>query len=147
MAGPNEPKKETVRVDLPLPISAKSPDASVKSRETVRIQLPVRDARDVAPTELFEPPSQSAIAPVPRTADPVPLEPRKETARISPALAKGPAPVQLKNTEAFLTTPNLGSRNAPGAIAPAEKKPMLLWWILLTVSALILIIQIWTYFS
>ena len=147
MAGPNEPQKETVRVDLPLPSSAKSPDASVKPRETVRIQLPVRDARDVAPTELFGPPNQSAIAPVPRTPDPVPLEPRKETARISPAPAKGAAPAQMKNTEAFVATPNLGSRNAPGAVVPAEKKPMLLWWILLAVSALILIIQIWTYFS
>jgi hypothetical protein len=147
MAGPNEPQKETVRVDLPLPISAKSPDTSVKPRETVRIQLPVRDARDVAPTELLGPPNQSAVAPVPRAADPVSFEPRTETARISPALAKGPAPAQMKNTEAFVVTPNLGSQNAPGAVAPAEKKPMLLWWILLAVSALILIIQIWTYFS
>jgi hypothetical protein len=147
MAGPNEPQKETARVDLPLPISAKSPDTSVKPRETVRIQLPVRDARDVAPTELFGPPNQSAVAPVPRTPDPVRLEPRKETARISPALAKGPAPAQMKNTEAFVATTNLGSQNAPGAVVPAEKKPMLLWWILLAVSALILIIQIWTYFS
>ena len=147
MAGPNEPQKETVRVDLPLPISAKSPDTSVKPREMARIQLPVRDARDVAPTELFGPSNQSAVAPVPRATDPVPLEPRTETARISPALAKGPAPAQMKNTEAFVATPNLGSRNAPGAVAPAEKKPMLLWWILLAVSALILIIQIWTYFS
>jgi hypothetical protein len=147
MAGPNEPQKETVRADLPLPISAKLPDTSVKPRETVRIQLPVRDARDVGPTELFEPPNQSAVAPVPHTPDPVPFEPRKETARISPALAKGPAPVQMKNTEAFVPTPNLGSRNAPAAVVPAEKKAMLLWWILLAVSALILIIQIWTYFS
>jgi len=145
MAGPNEPQKETVRVDLPLPISAKSPDTSVKPRETVRIQLPVRDARDVAPTELFGPPNQSAVAPVP--PDPVPLELRKETARISPAPAKGPALAEMKNTEAFVATPNLGSQNAPVAVVPAEKKPMLLWWILLAVSALILIMQIWTYFS
>src|SRR5437867_11049882 len=82
MAGPNEPQKETVRVDLPLPISAKSPDTSVKPRETVRIQLPVRDARDVAPTELFGPPNQSAVAPVPRTPDPVPLELRSEERRV-----------------------------------------------------------------
>src|SRR5437899_8239488 len=97
MAGPNEPQKETVRVDLPLPISAKSPDTSVKPRETVRIQLPVRDARDVAPTELFVPPNQSAVAPVPRTPDPVPLDISKDTTRLSPAPAKGPAAGGLKN--------------------------------------------------
>jgi hypothetical protein len=35
----------------------------------------------------------------------------------------------------------------PIAAAPAEKGSMLLYWVLLGVSALILIIQIWTYFS
>jgi hypothetical protein len=33
------------------------------------------------------------------------------------------------------------------AAGSGEKSPMLLWWILFGVSALILIIQIWTYLS
>jgi hypothetical protein len=106
----------------------------------------------VTSTEFFPPPKPSSIytplsASVTPTPDSATSGPRKETARISPAPAKGAAPAQMKNTEAFVATPNLGSRNAPGAVVPAEKEPMLLWWILLAVSALILIIQIWTYFS
>src|SRR5437899_2623763 len=52
MANPNEPKKETVRIELPpMPQSpsTKPPDPNAKSRETVRIQLPVRQLSDTAP--------------------------------------------------------------------------------------------------
>jgi len=47
MADPNDPKKETVRIDLPPPV-AKPPDPTTKSRETVRIQLPIRQPSDTA---------------------------------------------------------------------------------------------------
>ena len=43
--------------------------------------------------------------------------------------------------------PYVGPQNFSAAVASAGKKPMLLWWILLGLSAMILIIQIWTYFS
>jgi hypothetical protein len=43
MAEPEQPKKETVRIELPLPPATKAPESTVKPRETVRIQLPVRE--------------------------------------------------------------------------------------------------------
>jgi len=52
----------------------------------------------------------------------------------------------MKNTQSVIM-PNVAPRNPSSAIAPAEKKPMLLYWILLGVSALILIIQIWIYLT
>jgi len=109
--------------------------------------MPVHDARDVTPPQMFRPPSPSSIVPAPSAADSVPLEPKKETMRISSASVPRPADVQLKNAQSFATTPNVAPRNAPIAAAPREKNPTLLWWILLGFSALIFIIQIWTYLS
>jgi hypothetical protein len=80
-------------------------------------------------------------------SDSVPLEPKKETMRISLAAASSPAGSEIKNSQAFVPTPDLASQDPSVAVAPAKKNPMLLWWLLLGVSALILIIQIWTYLS
>jgi len=58
----------------------------------------------------------------------------------------------MKKTQPLIAMP----ASAPIAVAPAEKPderaignaiPMPIWWTLLGVSALILITQIWTYFS
>ena len=54
---------------------------------------------------------------------------------------------QMKKTEPLIAMPDVAAQNPSIALAPAEKNSMLLTWILLGVSALILIIQIWTYFS
>ena len=43
MAEPDQPKKETVRIQLPHPPVTKPSEPSVKPHETVRIQLPVRE--------------------------------------------------------------------------------------------------------
>ena len=55
MAEPPQPKKETVRIQLPDPPVTK-PSEPVKPHETVRIQLPVRETG----TSPFPSPSQSA---------------------------------------------------------------------------------------
>jgi len=47
----------------------------------------------------------------------------------------------------MIAMPNIVPQNPPIAVAPVEKGSMRLYWILLAMSALILIIQIWTYFS
>jgi len=142
MADPNELKDEAVRIKPPLPTAGEAPD--VKMRETV--QMPLRDDRAAASTQFFRPsnPSAAQLAPV---SDSVPLEPRKETMRISPLAASSPGGTQIKNPQPFVPAPDLASRDPLVAIAPAKKNPMLLWWLLLGVSALILIIQIWTYVS
>jgi hypothetical protein len=135
MADPNEPQEDAVRL--------KPPD--VKMHETVRIQMPLRDDRDSASTQFFSPANPSAqVTPV---SDSVPLEPRKETMRISPVAASSPVGTQIKNAQPFVPSPDLASENPPVPVAPAKKNPLLLWWLLLGVSALILFIQIWTYLS
>src|SRR4051794_27274024 len=97
MAEPDQPKKETVRIELPHPPVVKPPDPGVKSRETVRIQLPVRETgnppvpsspqstpEDVTSTNFFPPPTPpSATRPLSASVRPPPippsLGPKKET--------------------------------------------------------------------
>lgn len=163
MAGPDQPKKETVRIQLPQPPVTKPSDANSKAHETVRIQLPVRETS--APPVLF--PSQSAtdnissmnFFPPPRppavsrplsasvSAPPIPPStgPKKETVRIP--LTPEPLRSSQKKTQPLIPMPSVVSQNPPIAVAPVEKSSMLLYWMLLAMSALILIIQIWTYFS
>jgi hypothetical protein len=118
----------------------------MKMRETVRIQVPLRDDRDSVSPQLFRPsnPSAAPLTPVP---DSTPLAPRKETMRISLVAASSPVGTEIKGGRPFVSTPDLASQNPLVAVEPATKNPMLLWWVLLGVSALILIIQIWTYLS
>jgi hypothetical protein len=113
-------------------------------RQTV--QMPLPDDRDAASTQ-FVPPSHPSAAQLTPVSDSVPLEPKKETMRISLAAASSPVGTQINDPEPFVPTPDVASGNPLVAAAPARKNPMLLWWVLLGVSALILIIQIWTYLS
>ncbi len=190
MADANEPKKETVRIDLappPQPPVAKPPDSNTKSRETVRIQLPVRQPSDKAPPRTptgpppaSKPPDQGLPSPqffqssLPSSVSPpkpptvsMPVPPpapvsvtaapnllssglKKETARIPrmPDLPSRPPPtVQMKKTQPLIAMPLTAPQSASIAVAPAEESAMPLCWVLLGVSAVILIIQIWTYLS
>lgn len=187
MADSNESKEKTVRIDL-LPESvSKPPGQDTKSRETVRIQLGLRQPSDspqrVCPVadklppriptepspvlepaaqvltspEVFSPPpappppstkpSPAIQAPVPVTLSP---SPKNETARIArmPDLPSTPLPtVQMKKTQPLIAMPHAAPQAASIAVAPAEKSAMPLCWVLLGISAIILIIQIWTYLS
>ena len=69
--------------------------------------------------------------------------PKKETARIPPE----PLRSSQKKTQPLMAMPNVIPQNPAIAVAPVEKSSMLLYWMLLGISALILIIEIWTYFS
>ena len=137
MAGPNQSKKDTVGIELPLPVPGRPPDPNIKPRETARIQLPVREPMDKTslptpiPTPVAHAPDSSSL--------------RKETARVS-GMPDSPA-AQMKKTEPLIVMPDVAAQNPSIALAPAEKNSMLLIWILFGVSLLILIIQIWTYFS
>ena len=64
-----------------------------------------------------------------------------------PAPDPFPSAGETKNPEPRIEMPYVAPQNVSAAVAFAGKKPMLLWWILLGLSAMILIIQIWTYFS
>jgi hypothetical protein len=163
MAGSDQPKKETVRIQLPQPPVTKPSEPTLEPHETVRIQLPVREtgtppvaspspsARDnISATNFFPPPKPPAVSrplsasvrvsPIPSTSGP-----KKETVRIP--LTPEPLRSSQKKTQPLIPMPSVVSQNPPIAVTPVEKSSMLLYWVLLATSALILIIQIWTYFS
>jgi hypothetical protein len=160
MAEQNEPKKETTRIELAPASGAKPTDPNTKSRDTVRIQLPLREppvristepqpvskpaVPEATSPQFFQPPpspSASLSASVMPAPDLPSSGPTKETVRIP--LRE----VQMKKTQPLVAMPEVASQSPSIAVAPAEKNPMLLLWLLLGVSAVILIIQIWTYLS
>ena len=156
MTDPNEPKKETTRIPFAPAAAEKPPDPDPKSRDTVRIPLPVREppvhvlsepqsgVQEVGSPQFFQPP-QPPPAPVSASVTPAPdlpsSGPIKETVRI-PLSA-----VQMKKTQPLVGMPEVAPQIPSIAVAPVEKNPMPLLWLLLGVSAMILIIQIWTYLS
>jgi hypothetical protein len=167
MVEPDQPKKETVRIELPLPPATRSPEAPVRPRETVRIELPVRERgnppiprscppdpgsaiENTSSTNFFPPPkAPDASPPLSASMRPpsvsVAPELKEETVRIP--LMPEPLRSPQKKTQPLIAMPHVAPRNPPIAMAPVEKSSMLLYWVLLGVSGLILIIQIWTYFS
>src|SRR6516165_11322290 len=163
MAEPDQPKKETVRIQLPVPPPPTSPQQSVKSREAVSIQLPVHETgnpvvssspqsapKDISSTNFFPPPKPPAASrPLSGSVSPPPippsLGPKKDTVHI-PLVPESLRSAQ-KKTQPLIAMPNVVPQNPPIAVVPVEKSSMLLYWMLLGISALILIIQIWTYFS
>jgi hypothetical protein len=120
MAGPNQSKKETV--ELPPTAPERPPDQNMKARETAPIQLP-------APVAAA--PESSGL--------------KTETAVVSD-IPDSPA-VQMKMTQPVIAMPEVAAQNDLIALTPGKKNSMLLIWIVLGVSLLILIIQIWTYLS
>jgi hypothetical protein len=161
MPEPDQPKKETVRIESPQPPVTKPPEATVNPRETVRIQLPARETGsppvpsspqsapgDISSTKFFPPPKPpTASRPLSASVSPPPIpspsELKKETVRIPPE----PLRSSQKKTQPLIAMPDVLPQNPRIAVAPVEKNSMLLYWVLLVISALILIIQIWTYFS
>ena len=159
----DQPKKETVRIQLPHPPVTKPSEPSVKPHKTVRIQLPVRETGtspvpspsqsatgSISSTNFFPPPKPPAASrPLSASVRPPPIPPpsgpKKETVRIP--LTPEPLRSSQKKTQPLIAMPNVVSQNPPIAVAPVEKSSMLVYWMLLATSALILIIQIWTYFS
>ncbi len=155
MTESNEPKKETTRIPFAPAAAEKPPDPTTKSRDTVRIQLPVREppvhvlpeqqpAVPEAPPKFFQPP-QPPPAPVSASVMPAPdlpsSGPIKETVRIPLST------VQTKKTQPLVAMPEVAPQAPSVAVAPVEKNSMPLLWLVLGVSAVILIIQIWTYLS
>jgi len=158
MAEPDQPKKETVRIQLPCPPPTKSAEPSVKPHETVRIELPAREiggpsspqSEDISSTNFFPTPKPpTASRPLSSSVRPPPIPgasgPKRETVRI-PLTPERLRSAQ-KKTQPVMAMPNVVPQNTPVAVAPVQKSSMLLYWMLLGISALILIIQIWTYFS
>jgi hypothetical protein len=142
MAEPNQPKKETVRIALPTETGR-----SEASAENARLNLPARPP--VNAPGATSPPSNP-----PQTDEAA--APRKETARI--ALPTEPpsqhsSTSEMKKTQPLFSIPEPAEASvtppmiASGSEAPVETIPTALCWAVLAVSAVLLIIQIWNYFS
>jgi hypothetical protein len=150
MAEPDQPRKETVRIQMPPPPATKSSETSLKPHETVRIQLPVPSPSPSQSTNFFSPPkapvtSRPLSASVSSLPIPSPSVPQQETVRIP--LMPEPSRSSQKKTQPLIAMPKAVSQDPMIAVAPVERGSMRLYWMLLLMSALILIIQIWTYFS
>ena len=161
MAESDQPKKETVRIELPLPPLTNPPQPMVEPRETVRIQLPVRETdgpplssqsshEDISSTDFFPPPNPPvASKPLSAALRPAPASPAAGPERDAVRIPLNPEPLRSsqKKSQSRITVPPVAPQNRPIGSATEEKSSMVLYWLLLGLSALILIIQIWTYFS
>src|ERR1700757_4495890 len=120
MTEPNEPKKETTRIARSPWVVEKPPEANAKSRDTVRIQLPLREPpvhvltepqpavqeggspQFVQPSQPPPVPLNAAVTPAP---DLPPSGPTKETVRI-------PLPtVQMRKTQPLVAMPEVAPQS------------------------------------
>ena len=116
MTEPNEPKKETTRIPVAPEVAEKPPEPNAKSRETVRIQLPLREppvhiltepqpaVQEGGSPQFFQPPQPPPV-PLNAAVMPAPDLPSsgliKETVRI-------PLPtVQTKKTQPLVAMPEV----------------------------------------
>jgi hypothetical protein len=107
MADSNEPKEDTIRIDLPPQPGSKLPGPDTKSRETVRIQLGLRQ-----PSDSPQPRKLSGVA------DTLPLHAPTEPIRVSK-----PAAQVLTSPEVFppsSATPQASTEPASASQASAS---------------------------
>ena len=135
MADPNEPTKETNSDGLPPQPTAQETDPSATTRETVRIQLPSRESSLVAGAVSFGPKKDMARIPLTPQPPSIPLP-----------------TIQMKKTQPLIAMPQIAPESASmpaafGEESAADPIPMPLCWLLLGVSTVVLVIQIWIYFT
>jgi len=165
---PNTHSRDTVRIQLP-------PRQSPNKMPPQPFDTPRPPAGAVVPPSPFASPEASSApsplepvipsAPVPDSGsvsaapELISLGPNKETARV-PLMPEAPAmpvpAVEMKKTQPLIAMPQITPKGPSMAVTPIEKVeesatvsafPMPICWALLGVSTVILIIQIWTYFS
>ncbi|MEP6699246.1 MAG: hypothetical protein ABJB09_05895 [Verrucomicrobiota bacterium] len=175
-ANGDAPKKETVRIIFPPPPPAraatfKSPSAPLTAAPIAPPPAPPLVRRPPAPASTVLPPApKPPVAPVVTPPPTVgtsgiypgasaPPGPKKETARIRliPDPIAAPAPmVKMAKTQRLMTAPAVRVQTVPVNVASAptsievdrfESIPKSFCWALLCVSSLILLFQLWTFFS
>ena len=150
---PLRPQTQPVTAPKPFPkavVPPPPPPPSAQAPSTVPASKPAT----VSP-----PAPASVLGLVSAAPESISPGPKKETARVPivPEPPARPAPaVQMKKTQPLIAMPHNTPQSPSIAVAPTEKAdgsammdaiPMPTCWTLLGVSAVILIIQIWTYFS
>src|SRR5262245_27957587 len=148
MTESNEPKKETTRIAVTPEVAEKPPDPNTRSRDTVRIQLPVREppihilpeeqrvGQEGGAPQFFQPPQPP---PVPLDAAVMPAAGLAASRPIKGTVRMPLSTVQMKKTQPLVGMPEVAPPVSSIAVAPAGTIPMPLLWLLLGVSALILI--------
>lgn len=161
----------------PGPMRPPAPPASVARPPTARPPVPPAPSKAVPPPPSFPIKTAggstgAAAASAPKLTPPVPPPapptnrpmssapgPKKETARITvlpDPPAKSAGTVQMKKTQPLSTMPEPAAPVMPIKVAPAAVvEPQVVdhgiamsWcWALLALSAIVLIVQIWNYFS
>ena len=165
--GTDTRSRDTVRIQLPPRQPSNKVPLSSPTQPSVPPQTSGAQSLPPPPVFLPEPPTEIP-APEPEPSAPPAVSaapestypgPKKETARIAlmPEPPARPAPaVQMKKTQPLIPMPQITPQSAPIAVTLTEKAkgsammdaiPMSTCWTLLVGSAVILIIQIWTYFS
>jgi len=165
----NTRSRDTVRIQLPAHQSANKvphqppedpkPSARTFVPPSLFASLEASSVTSPGPAILSAPepaPEPGSVSAAPESVSP---GPKKETARVpvmvEPRAMPAPA-VEMKKTQPLIATPQIAPQRTSIAVAPIEKAeesamisaiPMPICWALLGVSTVILIIQIWTYFS
>ena len=164
----NTHSRDTVRIQLPPrqspnkmppqpfdtprpPVGAVVPPSPFASPEASSAPSPLEPVIPSAPV-----PDSGSVSAAPEL---ISLGPNKETARV-PLMPEAPAmpvpAVEMKKTQPLIAMPHPAPQSTSIAVPTTEKAeesamldaiPMSICWALLGVSTVILIIQIWTYFS
>ena len=188
-----EPKKETFRINVPVPPETTPLISSVPKQDTTRIRLPERPptsgvgfvpppappkpspsapfaspvsqlrlATSAAPpatgstgarqTNLLSPQADSTSASGVYPGSSVQPSPKKEIARIAVQPPASPS-INMRKTQPLLTRPDAHAHVAPVTVTTSagadtfDSIPNSVCWSVLGLSALVLLIQIWNYFS
>ena len=153
-----DPKKDSVRIALPIRPEQAAADPNAAEHDTARIvlptQIPAMPIRRLPP-KITPLPSSESTAAAPSVSPRRPPVPPLASPSSSPLLQPLPKPagVETGHGAAIGPFPPGGDRTAtiaPGVItsrpvAPVDAIPRSLVWGLLGVSAVIFLIQIWNY--
>jgi hypothetical protein len=154
--GAGNESRDIAGVDLPTHPPSTVPAPPAGSLDSAKVVNPPRFSPPSLPSPAFSLKPPSASNPMASSsADSLP-GPKKETARIAvlphPRLTALPA-VQMKKAPPLVAMPEITLQTAALTVAMKDTSamvdaiPMPLCWMLLGVSTVILIIQIWTYIS
>jgi hypothetical protein len=154
--GTGNESRDAAGINLPAHPPSTVPAPPAGSPDCAKVVNPPRFFPPSPPSPAFSPKPPALSHPMASSSAASSPEPKKETARIAvlpdPRSKALPA-VQMKKAQPLVTIPEITLQSAPLTVATKDTSamvdaiPMPLCWTLLGVSTMILIIQIWTYFS
>jgi hypothetical protein len=161
-APPSKAKTPTARIAKVRPApNAKTPTVAIRTPAAPTAKAPPAPIAKAPPAPIAKAPTVAINAPAApiAKAPTAPLSPlpgpKKETARIvtMPEPQPSAPTVKMSKTQPLITAPDPEREMPPISIAPPsvddviESIPVSLCWALLAVSALLFIVQLWTYLS